>query len=438
MNEIKIFPRVLIIYNSRINKADQHGVSIRGWFGDWPKEKLAQIYSGGEVGDESFCAFNFKLGPNERRLGKFFFKLKSSPIGQTSYIVPEGENLQRISLLSLFKNKISEWLINTGLWEIIFKPILSNELINYIESFKPQIIYCQGYSLTFSWLPIMIHKMFNIPICFQTGDDWPANLYVDSPLSFAIRPIVQGTVKTLLAASSARLVNGNLMAKLFNERYKISFEPVMMCDNLVRFRKSIPHRVFDKNVLTVIYTGGLAHGRWVSLVDLCKAAESINIDGFKIKVIALATIIPAEAVNTLGKVNNLFIQPGPSHEELPSYLKGANVLFLPETFDPVEAKVIGLSVSTKAHLYMMSERPILVYSSPITGVMQYAKEAGWGHTVQEQNENKLSEALHSLLTDDKYCKMLIENGIQVVLKNHDENNVRARFLSILNEIKKQI
>ena len=63
--------------------------------------------------------------------------------------------------------------------------------------------------------PIMIHKMFNIPICFQTGDDWPANLYVDSPLSFAIRPIVQGTVKTLLAASSARLVNGNLMAKLF-------------------------------------------------------------------------------------------------------------------------------------------------------------------------------------------------------------------------------
>ena len=154
MNEIKIFPRVLIIYNSRINKADQHGVSIRGWFGDWPKEKLAQIYSGGEVGDESFCAFNFKLGPNERRLGKFFFKLKSSPIGQTSYIVPEAENLQRISLLSLFKNKISEWLINTGLWEIIFKPILSNELINYIESFKPQIIYCQGYSLTFSWHPL--------------------------------------------------------------------------------------------------------------------------------------------------------------------------------------------------------------------------------------------------------------------------------------------
>ena len=39
------YPRVLIVYNSRINTFDQHGVSIRGWFADWPKENLAQIYS---------------------------------------------------------------------------------------------------------------------------------------------------------------------------------------------------------------------------------------------------------------------------------------------------------------------------------------------------------------------------------------------------------
>ena len=53
------FPKVLIIYNSRINMADQHGVSIREWFADWPKEYLAQIYSGGEIGENTFCGYNF-------------------------------------------------------------------------------------------------------------------------------------------------------------------------------------------------------------------------------------------------------------------------------------------------------------------------------------------------------------------------------------------
>ena len=164
MNDSK-YPRVLIVYNSRINKADQHGVSIRGWFRDWPKENLAQIYSGGEVGEEVFCKYNFKLGRKERRFGNFFFKLKGSSIGQSSYIVSLDENftsLKKFSLWSLAKNKISEWLINTGLWELIFKPVFSKELIKFIEDFKPQIIYCQGYSLTFAWLPVMVHKYSNL------------------------------------------------------------------------------------------------------------------------------------------------------------------------------------------------------------------------------------------------------------------------------------
>ena len=111
MNERNIFPRVLIIYHSCINKADQHGVSIRGWFGDWPKENLAQIYSGGEFGDEKFCGYNFKLGPKERRLGRFFYKLKESSIGQSSYTISLDENFSKLSKLSkrsLFKNKIGE------------------------------------------------------------------------------------------------------------------------------------------------------------------------------------------------------------------------------------------------------------------------------------------------------------------------------------------
>jgi len=431
------YPKVLIIYHSRINKADQYGVSIRGWLDEWPKENLAQIYSGGEVGEETFFGYNFKLGHNERRFGKLFFKLKGSSIGQSSYSIElnqERSKLDKHSFWSLLKHKFGKWLICTGLWELIFKPKFSQEMIKFIEDFNPQVIYCQGYVLTFAWLPVMIHEKFKIPICFQTGDDWPAYLYRDSPLSFAIRPIVRRAVKMLLAKSSARLANGNKMAKEYFEKYGMSFETMMMCDSLSRFSKAVSQRVVNNDTISILYVGRLGHYRWVSIVDLCKAAELLNNEGYKIKVTIFATVIPPEAINTLTKLNNLQILPGPSHEELPSYLKGGDILYLPETFDPMEADSIRLSLSTKAHLYMMSEKPILVYSSPVTGIMNYAKEEGWACIVQEQNINKLKQALHNLIVNHEYRKELINKGVKVALKNHDEDKVRARFLTILKQL----
>jgi hypothetical protein len=98
------YPRVLLVYNSRINKADQHGVSIRGWFGDWPKQNLAQIYSGGDVGEEVFCGYNFKIGQNERRFGKYFFKIKDSSIGQSSYPLQPDTKFKKLKKISFQAN----------------------------------------------------------------------------------------------------------------------------------------------------------------------------------------------------------------------------------------------------------------------------------------------------------------------------------------------
>ena len=106
------YPRVLIIYNSRINKADQHGVSIRGWFADWPKGNLAQIYSGGEVGEESFCKYNFKLGEKERKYGRYFFRLKDSSVGQSSYPLEINSDIKKThkpKLGVILKNKLSSF-----------------------------------------------------------------------------------------------------------------------------------------------------------------------------------------------------------------------------------------------------------------------------------------------------------------------------------------
>jgi hypothetical protein len=79
--------------------------------------------------------------------------------------------------------------------------------------------------------------------------------------------------------------------------------------------------------------------RWISIIDLCDAAKILEkkIDK-KIIVTAYASIVPPEAVNQLLEKENLQILPAPTHEELPSLLKGADILFLPETFDKKQCK----------------------------------------------------------------------------------------------------
>ena len=410
MENINVYPKVLIIYISCINKKDQHGVSIREWFADWPQDRLAQIYSGGEVGIEKFCGYHYKLGQNDRKFGNLFLKLKKSSLGQSSYSITLDTKLTKsinFGVWSLYKNKFSEWLINTGLWELIFRPSLSKEMRKFIADFNPKIIYCQGYNLTFTTLPIMIHKKFNIPICFQTGDDWVSSLYKNSPLSLAIRPIVKKKVKSLLSNSAVRLANGDLMAAVYKERYRMPFESVMMCDNLSRFRNAIPKRVVNDSTISIVFTGNLGRDRWVSLIELCEAAKLLQIqNGFKIMITAFATSIPAKAINNLQEKANLQIFPGPTHEDLPSYLKGADILYLPETFEKELANEIRLSISTKAHFYMMSEKPTLVYGSPISGIINYASVEKWACIVQDQDLNKLTLALRMLITDHNYCCLL--------------------------------
>src|SRR3990172_8498452 len=201
MKNKKRYPRVLIIYHNCINRADQHGVSIRGWFADWPTDHLAQIYSGGESGQERFCGDTFKLGPNERWFGKLFFWLKNSSRGKVSLRVVQYEKRQvqegASTCLDLSKRAMGRLLLNSGLWELLFSPKLSSELTQWVQAFRPEIIYCQGYTLGFTWLPLMLQKKFDLPICFQTGDDWPMNLYSVSPLSMIMSQVAQRSARRL-------------------------------------------------------------------------------------------------------------------------------------------------------------------------------------------------------------------------------------------------
>ena len=66
------FPKVLIIVKTLINDIDSGGASLRNWFKEWPREHLAQLYSGVAINRDPFCGFNSQIGSEEWRFGWLF------------------------------------------------------------------------------------------------------------------------------------------------------------------------------------------------------------------------------------------------------------------------------------------------------------------------------------------------------------------------------
>ena len=413
-------------------------MSLRSWFSEWPSEQLAQIYSGGDLGGKKFCGHTFQLGREERCWGRIFYRLKQSSLGESSRpisIRAEGDQpFQRKSELVILKSRLSTLLVRSGIWEVLFPPRLSPRLLDWVSSFEPQAIYCQGYSLAFAWLPVMLSKHLKIPICFQLGDDWPMYLYRDSLLSLGLRPVVKRAVNELIAESSMLIANSKRMAEEYAVRYGYRFVPIMMGDRAERFQVAQPVRLHEPSIISLLYSGNLGQGRWKSLTEVCYAAEALQREGYRIGVTAFASTVPSEAINLLKSLNNLQVLPPPAHDMLPAYLKGADILVLPETFNSAMANEIRLSISTKAHLYMMSERPILVYGSPLTGIVDYARREGWASVVDHNDQLQLMAALRQLIDDPALRQRLVERGIHVALKNHSESVIRKRFLAALKNM----
>jgi glycosyltransferase involved in cell wall biosynthesis len=424
------FPKILLISKTLINDVDSAGASLRNWFNDWPKDHLAQLYSG--VGFESgaFCSCKFQIGPEERLFGKIFSRLKASPLGDA------GQPLRRTKTLNDFSNRkwwqktiynTGKLLTRSGLWEIVFPPRLSKRLNEWIMTFKPDVLFVQGCDISFMRLSLMIQRSYGIPVCFNIVDDWVEHLYEESFVAPLIQNVVRHSFRRLAEVSTNRYTIGNLMAEEYQERYGLSFTPLMQCDDVERFKcvKSVRER--DWKNINIVYSGTLSLNRWRSFIHLAKAAEGLQTEGVTIKIMIYAPFIPAEAWDKLHKLPAITLHNALTDKDVPKALSDADILFLPESFDESIRAYIKLSVSTKAHLYMMAGRPILVYGPPEIATVVYAKREKWGYVVENEEVNYLSDALRKLLKNKELRDALVMKGKSVAAQNHHGKITRERL-----------
>ncbi len=419
------YPRVLLVMLVAVKAADAGNLLSRALFGDWPKDRLAQIYPTAEPsGHGDFCGNFYRLQVCDRFLGGLFRRLRGGVVNMVALgTIEEQAKIRSAGLLKhwfqTLQKRLGDWLINTGLWELIFRVRLSKPMERFIEDFKPEIIYCQGYSLGFATLPLLIARRFHIPICFQTTDDWPHSTYAHSPVGWLLRR----RAGELIQCAKVRLAFGDKMQREYERRYGVPFEATYHLDDPARF----PHGgETSEKTRKIIYTGGLGHRRYEAIQDVLAAVRQMPELSGRVEIIVYSTGIPKDMPVGLLQSPEVRFVPLPTHEQLPAVLAEATVLLLPESFNEARPP-IEYSISSKSHLYMMSGRPVLVYGPAFSGTVDYAMREGWGLVVAQRSETKLKAALTEILAGSERLRQLRLNAEACIQRHHDLAAGRKRF-----------
>ncbi|MBV5329857.1 glycosyltransferase family protein [Pelodictyon phaeoclathratiforme] len=410
---------------------------IRKQFGQWPSDHLAQIYSGESKGSGEFCDYYYHLQANDRVFGSIYNKIRRGIVDIVAiHSENNHSNIKRTysfkSFIAVIKKHFGEWLIASGLWEMIFRVRLSSSMATFVSEFKPDLIYCQGYSLGFVTLPMLIAKRFSIPICFQTTDDWPSYTYN----SFPMGSILRHRTRQLVSRATLRMAFGEKMQRLYKRRYGESFDVTYHLDDPMRFLMSSGSKIEQEIIIKqhrIVYTGSLALRRYEALQDLLAAVKIMKNNSIEIQIDVYCSGIPKDLPIELLDASEIVFYPLPSHEEIPKVLSTASVLFLPESFN-VAQKMIEYSISSKAHLYMMSGQPILVYGPEYSGTVEYAVRMGWGVVVSKRSVLLLKAALRELLdSEQRKCQIRL-NAQECIQRYHNMKDGQDKFLKMLKSI----
>lgn len=434
------YPRVLMIGIERINANDtsNNGLLLRNLFSSWPRTKLAQIFSYSDNGDNGYFNEYFRIGEKERKFGSVFFKLKKHEIpklkvdiGATLSEFKKTENSSRI------KSIMKQYLIDTGLFEILFPPKISAEMNIWIKNFDPEIIFVQGYCLFYVWLALKLKRKTKAKLAFLATDDWPTYLYSGingEPRIFKwfISPIVNRSVKQLMSNIDIPFAFHEPMADEYGKRYGKRFITLSHADDPKRFEEALPKRYHANGINSILIAGYFNDFRWPLLLDVNECCRKLNAENIPTRILVISAGMDKKGMDEVANADFIDVIPDPGNDILPQYLKGADINLLIEDFDEKRASALSLSVSSKSHLFMFSQRPTIVYAHPNTGVYRYAQKNGWARVIAERNIDLLCTEIQKLLVDKEDSKTLLKFAKDTYEKYHLKSINKKIFIDAMS------
>ena len=436
MNEIK-YPKILI-YGPPFNNFTGGGITLSNLFRGWPKDKIAVASTGHVLQHLSteVCDTYYLLGKEEHRwIFPFNLLQRSFPSGLM--VIDEKEKAirvkQKLSFRRILVDKIfyplMQWF---GFFHWLSKISFSPQFKDWLAVYKPEILYIQVTSREDILFSSKLCDYLGIPSVIHNMDDWPATISNKGIFKKYWRNKIDREFRLLLKRMDLYLSISHAMTNEYKKRYNILFKafhnPIQTKDWDPFCKTSFK---LNGDHVKILYSGRIGVGIAESLIEVASVIETINHTWGAVKLYIQSPSGDVKTRNRLQKFDCIVLNPIVDYSTLPSIFSQADILLIANDFDKKGINYLKYSMPTKVSEYMISGAPILLYASPETAVSKFFTENECACCVNEQDPEKLNNAIKILIQDEEYRKKISNNAVRLAKELFDADKVKNDFQHLL-------
>ncbi len=427
----KDYPKVLII-GQTFQANNGAGITLNNLFKDWPDDKIA-VAAFQKPNNEMQCRsiHSYYLIGNKEIKPHWPFSLISKTAKSCAFYNFD-RNIANSSIpkKSNCLKKIYRFI---GLHTYKYKTRVSQDLLDWINHFNPDLIYSALGSLELVILVKQIKEKTARKIAIHIWDDWANKIYQNTLLSPILKYLFQKHVSDLFKKADICLSISGEMSIAYKEKYKKDFTP---------FHNPTDLEVFSKNESaksnTITYIGKINKDTAPCLLQLAKAIEKLNKEEQLLNFQLFTPSLKHKVAKKIQKRAYCTVFESVEHYKIPSILSKSKFLFLPLAFSRRSRQYTKLSMPTKATEYMASGSTSIVYAPPEIALSKHAKKHKWAYLIQKKELKYLIEGLKSILQNRELQKELIQNAQHLVKTQYTTAIVREKFrLTLLTKQKEE-
>ncbi len=408
-NQQMNFPRILIVGTLPYHP-NESSRALDTYFHNWDSAKLRMIYSNSKPPFNDFCGSYFRITDTE--LFRNFFNRKHkvgsiiNPIDNYSTnSVDESSIMRKFKKKTIFRFYARKWLWNKKRW-------LTNELINWVDEFKPEAIYvCFSDDYFILDISYFFANKYKIPMIVQIGDD-----YFFKKHNFFLKPYIR-KYKILFNKIMNTKGFGVYISDKLSEKYnsffpKIGFS-IYLGSNIKPKESNIKYE-FN-------YFGKINLGRLKSITILGDALNRIN-KAFYISIYSQS--VSKKELRCLKKHHCRFCGSIPYNVVSEKMNSGAfNIVA--SGFSKKNIEESRYSLSTKIADSLISCGPIIAIGPQGDGAIDYLCQNKCAIVLNKQKID--INYLSSLLSNADQLRKLSETATDVYNSNHLLLNNRSKF-----------
>lgn len=259
------------------------------------------------------------------------------------------------------------------------------------------------------------------------------DLYYKNQLNFPYNIIAQVAEPIIFKNAKHIFVTNDTTKEYYIKKYKQEEKYSIIYNSVFpeEYSRNIPaNQNIGKEKINIVFTGNIYWPQEASLINLLNLINKNNLN------INITIYCPNPPINLLNKYKDSksIKFTAAQQSEMPKIQSEADILFLPFSWNTSAPDIIKTASPGKLTDYLIAGKPILIYAPEYSFISNYAKKNKFAEVVNEENRDKLKEAIIKIISNQEYSEQLVANAKKTFYKNHDAHINAEKLTNIINNI----